>query len=256
MRNAISLLIFIGALNAQSQSYTVIHTIGKIYDATSGKYLAKGVKIAENANLKFETESARAAVLSSSRGRFVIQKSKTSTAQSDAIYALSSVISPVRGRLSTRSGSINNALDFKKKFDEGAVALLGNTFRTSVSQASFPMSESMFFYAQYMYKGETINKKLSSEDEDLIIDVNSFYSIDGSSIDHTLVKDMKLYYFKAEDQSSTFITNMDFTVVSDDALKSLLDQFTEEKETVVLELINSLYGKCTQEQLQEAIASL
>ncbi|WP_436514743.1 hypothetical protein [Ekhidna sp. To15] len=255
MRSLSMLLLFI-CFYAQSQSYTVIHTIGKIYDAKSGKYLAKGLKISEDANLKFETLGARAAVLSSARGRFVIQETEASTSQSDALYALSSVISPVRGRLSTRAGSINNALDFQKHFGDGAIALVGSKYRVTVSPASYPMSESNFFYAQYAYNGETINKKLGNVDDKLVIETNSFYSVDGSPIDHSLISDIKLFYFKAEDQTSSFITNLNLTVVSDEELKSLLEQFQKNSKEAVLELINSMYGKCTEEQLKQAINEL
>lgn len=252
----LSMLLLIICFQANSQSYTVIHIIGKIYDAKSGKYLSKGLKVSEDANLKFETEGARAAVLSSSKGRFVIQEKSTTDSQSDAFYALSSVISPVRGRLSTRAGSINNALDFKKHFSEEPIALVGDEYSISVSPASYPMSESAFFYAQYQYQGQTINKKLAGEDDKLLIDVKKFYSVDGSPIDNSFVSDIKLFYFKAEDQSSTFITAMNLVLVSDDELKSIVDQFPDEKETAVLEIINSMYGKCTVTQLRDAISKL
>ncbi len=246
----------LAGLQAPSQSYTVIHVIGKIYDSNSGQYLSKGTKVAENANLKFETSGARAAVLSSSRGRFVIQQNNQSTTQSDALYALSSVISPVRGRLSTRSGAINNAIDFNKHFDEGPVALVGSTYSVEVSPASYPMSESKFFYAQYQFQGETINKKLSNDDQDLIIDIDGFYSIDGKRIDPSLVKDIKLFFYSVEDQTSSLISNMDLVVVPKQDLKSMLELISDNKIGAVLELINSMYGKCTEEQLNQAMTEL
>ncbi|MEQ8907376.1 hypothetical protein [Ekhidna sp.] len=255
MKHALILLVLI-AFQGQSQSYTVIHTIGKIYDTQSESYLTKGAKISEGANLKFESADARAAVLSSSRGRFVIQKNSSSSTQIDAIYALASVLSPVRGRLSTRAGSINNALDFQKHFDEGTIALLGNSYRTSVSATAFPMNDNRFFYAQYQYNGETINKRLDNDGEILIFNLTDFYSIDGQPVDPNLATESKLFYYNADDQSSTFLTNMDVTYVSDEVLKSMIDQFPEDKETAVLELINTMYGKCSEEQLNKAISGL
>ena len=255
MKYTLIFLVLI-AFQGQSQSYTVIHTIGKIYDTQSGKYLAKGSKISEDANLRFESDDAKAAVLSSSRGRFVIQQNSSSTSQSDAIYALASVISPVRGRLSTRAGSINNTIDFKKHFNEGTIVLLGYSYNVGVSPAAFPMSDSKFFYAQYQFNGETINKRLANEGENLVFNLNDFYSIDGQAVDPSLASEMKLYYYNADDQTSTFITDMDVSYVSDEVLRSLLDQFDEDKEAAVLEFINSLYGKCSEDQLKKAIARL
>lgn len=241
---------------ANCQSYTVIHTIGKIYDSSTEKYLAKGMKVSEKSNLKFETDGARAAVLSSSRGRFVIQKNKNSTSTSDAIYALTSVISPVRGRLSTRSGSINNTLDFEKHFNEGPVALVGKSYRTSVSSTSYPMTENQFFYVQYQFKDETINKKLSNNEENMIIDIPSFYSIDDAAIDPEMAKNFKLYYYDATNGTSSLITDMQLVFVSDDTLGSLLKEFKEEEKSAILEIINNLYGRCSEEQFEDAIQSI
>ncbi|WP_370088753.1 hypothetical protein [Ekhidna sp.] len=243
------------AFEASGQSYTVIHVIGKIYDAQSGQYLTKGSKLASDANLKFETEDARAAVLSSSRGRFIVQHDATSNSQSDALYALSSVISPVRGRLSTRAGGINNALDFQKHFNDGAVALLGKQYEIEVSPSAFPMAESTFFYAQYQFNGETINKKLGSEENNLIIDLSTFFSVDGNPIDPSQVSDAKLYYHDASKGSSTFITDMNINYVDDETLKSIAEQFPDNTE-YVYELINSMYGKCTSEQVDKALEDL
>ena len=249
MRYLFILLTFAG-LQAFSQSYTVIHTIGKIYDSNTGQYLTKGSKVAEDANLRFETAGAKAAVLSSSRGRFVIQQNATSSTQSDALYALTSVISPVRGRLSTRSVGINNALDLQKHFNEGSVALVGPTYQVAVSPLSYPMSDSKFFYAQYQYNGETINKKLDNDGNNLIINISNFYAIDDAPIDPTLVEGIKLFFYSVEDQTSEFITDMNLVVVSDEALTALMQD-----EEATLDLINSLYGKCSEEQLQQAIES-
>lgn len=249
------ILIVLIAFQGKGQ-YTVIHTIGKIYDTQSGSYLSKGAKVSESANLRFDSNGARAAVLSASRGRFVIQESQSSGSQSDAVYALASIISPIRGRLSTRSGSINNLLDFQKHFNEGTVALLGKSYQVSVSASAFPMSESRFFYAQYLYRNETINKKLSSERDNLIITLSEFFSVDGNPIEPASIRDVKLFYYDASKGVSKIITDMDITYVSDEILKSLMDEFPDTPVTPVFELINSMYGKCSQEQVSKAISTL
>jgi len=254
MRYLATLLVLI-AFQSKSQSYTVIHTIGNIYDTQSETYLSKGSKISESAELRFESKGARAAVLSSSRGRFVIQESQSTNTQSDAVYALMSVISPVRGRLSTRSGSINNILDFQKHFNEGTVALVGELYQVSISPSAFPMSESRFFYVQYQFNDETINKKLGSDEDQLVIDLSEFYSVDGNPIESSGVSDVKLLYYDAGKGTSKFITDMDITYVSDETLKSLVKEFPKNPSIPVLELINSMYGKCTEEQVNQAISA-
>lgn len=255
MRYLVLVLILV-AFQGKSQSYTVIHIIGKIYDTQSGAYLTKGTKVESDANLRFDSEGARAAVLSSTQGRFVIQQTQSAGSQSDIVYALTSVISPVRGRLSTRAGSINNTLDFQKHFNEGTIALLGKSYQVTVSPSVFPMSESQFFYAQYQYNNETINKKLGSDEDNLVIDLNTFFSIDGAAIDPSQVTNTKLYYYDVSKGSSKFITDMDITFVPNETLKSLAGEFEENAAESITEIINSIYGKCTTEQVEKAIAEL
>ena len=252
----LAIILVLIAFQGKSQSYTVIHIIGKIYDTQSGSYLTKGAKVGSAANLRFDTEGARAAVLSSEKGRFVIQENANTATQSDAVYALTSVISPVRGRLSTRAGSINNGLDFQKHFNEGTVALLGDSYLLEISPSAFPINESKFFYVQYIYEGETINKKLGSDGDNLLIDLNAFFSIDGNAIDPSLVEMPKLYYYDVSKGSSKFITDMDITFVPNETLKSLAGEFEENASGSIAEIINSLFGKCSLEQVEQALAKL
>ncbi len=250
----IILLLFI-ATHSVAQSYTVIHTIGKILDTKSGKYLAKGTKVDQSATLKFETKGARAAVLGSSRGRFVIQETSQAETKSDLVYTLSSVVSPARGRLSTRAGGINNKLDFEKYFQEGSVAILGDSFSVEVSPVAYPMDETKFFYAQYQANGEAINKKLPGENGNLQLSTSDFFSIDGQSIDPEEVTGITLYYYNATTQESSMITDLSFAVVSNEELKSIADQMEGDIEGT-LEVINSLYGKCSQGYLESAIKAM
>lgn len=233
----------------------MIHSIGKILDTKSGKYLAKGARIEESASLMFETKGARAAVLSSSRGRFVIQEASTSESKSDVVYTLTSVLSPARGKLSTRAGGINNKLDFEKYFGEDAVVLLGDSFSLKVSPTAYPMNESKFFYAQYQYKGEVINKKLASEEDKLILRTSEFFSVDGNAISTTEVSDIKLFYYDAAAQESSLLTPLKFALVSTSDLKSLSEEM-EGDEGGLLEIINSLYGKCSLAYLKDTLNSL
>ncbi len=257
MKSFISGFFLIISIILKAQNYTVIHSIGKIYDASSGTYLKKGSKVSESAKLKFETTGARAAVLSSSRGRFIIQKNSTSNQQSDLAYTLSSVISPVRGRLSTRAGGINNKLDFEKHFSEGPIAIVGNSYRVAISPRAYPMNEKKFFYAQYSYNGERINKKLTNAGDSLMIEVSSFYSIDEISIDPNQASDTQLFYYDSESQESTLITSLNFAIVSKEEVESLSGAFSEmpkdQLADTVLELINDLYGRCSRQDLMKAL---
>lgn len=240
-----------------AQSYTVIHSIGEIYNLQTGKYLQKGMKIDETAALRFDSQNARAAVLSSSRGRYIIQETSSSTSQSDAAYTLSSIISPARGKLSTRSGGINNALDFKKHFEDGPIAVFDMRYILNISPSAFPMNEDKFFYTQYNYEGELINKKLSNNEASLIFD-GTIYSIDDQPVDPENVGEMTLFYYNNTTQVSSQITKIQLAHVSNEDLISISSNFeqptSEENLLTISEWVNDLYGKCTAEQVAEALS--
>lgn len=260
MKKLIIIICLFAGSNAMAQSYTIIHVMGKIYDETSGKYLAKGSKIGDTAKLKFESPNAKAAALSSSRGRFVIQQNAQTSSSGELTYALSSVLSPARGKLSTRAGGINNQMDFQKKFNEGSIAWIGPQYKVQVSSSAYPMDANRFFYASYQYNNETINKKLEAEGDLLIFASSSFFAIDGNAIEPNKVSDIQLFYYDVNKEESTMITNLDFAVVSNDELSSMVDSLEgiekSEQVEMVTDFITNLYGKCTSEEVSMAIKAL
>jgi hypothetical protein len=249
MKQLLFIMLVSFCLFAKGQMYTVIHSIGKIYDQSSNTYLKKGSRISESASLTFETAGARAAVLSASRGRFIIQQNAASSSQSDLAYTLSSVLSPVRGRLSTRAGGINNALDFKKHFGEGAIVVLGSGYKVAVSPDAYPMNDSKFFYVQYTYQGERINKKLAKAGDSLYFEVETMYAVDGEPIDGLNVSEVQLFYYNSEKEESTLITDLDFVLVADEEVQSINSSLevgsVDDQNQALLEIINDLFGKCT-----------
>jgi len=257
MRLTILSLLLVLASTSYSQKYTAIHVIGKIYDTSTKQYLRSGSRLNESSKLKFETPSARAAVLSSKRGRYIIQKSKKITNQSDLGYALSSVLSPARGKLSTRAGAINNQMDFNNQFGEGPVAWIGENYKISVSESAYPMDEDHFFYVNYLYFDQIANKKLESENTNIIFNRSTFYTIDEQPIDPYEVYEMTLFYYDARLEESTQITTLDFYLVNKEDLDGIIEGLSElneeEKNTALSEIIQSLYGKVSSEEIKAAL---
>lgn len=249
----IILFLIITVHSVQAQNYTVIHVIGKIYDSQTSSYLKSGSKLSEDSKLKFETPNARAAALSSSRGRYVIQQQSNHDSGSDLAYTLSAVLAPARGKMSTRAGGINNQMDFIKKFGEGPIAILGGKYTTAISGNAYPSDEATFFYASYFFKGETINKKLEVENDELVFDMETFYAVDGSAIDPQKTSSTKLYYYDSQKEISTELTDLNFSVVSENEflnIKNSLEKTSEEEQVETIhQVISSLYGVCDKAQV-------
>ncbi|WP_422361502.1 hypothetical protein [Reichenbachiella sp.] len=259
MRILIFILI-LGFQTTQAQNYTVIHVIGKIYDSTGKTYLKSGYKLSGDSKLKFETPNARAAALSSTRGRYVIQKQSNQGGSTDLAYTLSAVLSPARGKMSTRAGGINNQMDFVKKFGEDPIAIVGGKYETAVSPTSYPSDDTRFFYASYTFNGEAINKKLDVVDGNLVFNTDTFYAVDGIAIDPKQTSDTKLFYYNSNKEESTEMTSLNFVVVSKNEFKSikssLADLSLEEQCQSMQEIISSLYGSCELTSIEAAIQSM
>ncbi|MEM8893704.1 MAG: hypothetical protein AAGC88_03940 [Bacteroidota bacterium] len=254
MRSIVIVLLFVST-QAFSQSYTAIHVIGKIYLPEKQTYLKRGTKLSESEKIEFQSAGAKAAMLSSSRGRYIIQENSKSASSDNLSFALSSIITPVKGQMSTRAGGINNALDFEKQLGKAPVAWLNEEMPIEVSGGAYPMDENRFFYMAYSYGGETINKKLSYTGQSLLLIKSEFFKVDGQAVNPSEVDDMKLYYYDMEKGEEQLITSPMLVPVSSNELKGLKEGITE-GDDALLEFVNSLYGKCTKEQLDAALASL
>lgn len=241
---------------AQAQ-YTVIHVIGKIYNTSTNSYLTSGSKLEEASELKFETPEAKAAVLSTTRGRYIIQKSNLESTKNDLVYALSSVLSPARGKLSTRAGGINNQMDFVKKFGEGTTAWLGNSYKVKISPTAYPTDETHFFYVSYTYNDEIINKRLISNKDTLTFELSTFYAVDELPIDPNKSTNLLLYYYNSTKKESSKLTSLSFAIVEKNEFIEIVDSFRDlelkERIEAIHEIIINMYGQCSEDEIIAAI---
>lgn len=257
MKTIVFVLLLVSG-QAMAQSYTAIHVLGKIYLPDRQEYLSRGTKIDESERLEFQSADAKAAMLSSSRGRYVIQPGPKAEATDNLSFALSSVITPVKGQMSTRAGGINNALDFEKQLGDAPVAWLTDELSFEVSSSAYPMNDDRFFYLSYTYRGEAINKKLSNDGQSLKFIKSEIYKVDDVPISPEDITGMELYYYDAVKGEAQLVTAPQLVSISTDELLALQASVGagsgEDSASALLEFINSLYGKCTAEALAGALA--
>lgn len=245
-----------------AQDYTAIHVIGKIYMPEQNAYMKRGDKISESAQLQFQSEDAKAAMLSSSKGRYVIQKNQVASDNDNNLtFALKSLITPAKGQMSTRAAGINNKLNFQKSLGETPVAWLSPEYAVEVSSAAYPMNDDTFFYASYSYKGEPINKLLDFKDNTILFSKETLFSIDDKAIDPAQVSALELYYYDAIKEEADFITNLNFQLVDKAEVAALLEAIPaeivgDERVQMLYDYLNSLYGKCSMAEVTAAINSL
>ena len=211
-RAAILLTALIFACNIQAQTnYKVIKVNGKIQYVRTGSDMALGDEFSQDENLSFETPNSRAAVINPEKGRFILtpeSAGQLSGARSNFLPAMSNI--------STRGGALNSLNDIQNQFS-GPVAIL---YKASwhLNPYEYPMDENNFFYLQLQYKGETINKKLPFEDNNLVFSRDDILMVDDQPIPAPDTPGTILYYYSAD--GSQFISSFDLVFPDMEMLKS------------------------------------
>ncbi len=221
----LTFFLFAISLNAQT-NYKVIKVNGTIHYTRTGSSMNLGDVFPDNENLKFESASSRAAVINPEKGRFILtpeSSSQLSGAKSNFLPAMSNI--------STRGGALNSLNDIQNQFT-GPVSIL---YKASwhINPYQFPMDENSFFYLQYQYKGETINKKLEFEENSLVFLREEILKIDEQSITGLDNPSSILYYYSSE--GSQYISSFELIFPEMDMLKS-------ETEIILGELTDAEYS--------------
>lgn len=223
-----------------NNEYKVITVQGRIVFQQSGKDMQRGDLYVTGTPLNFETPSARAAIVNSSSGRYVLSSTK------GKIKVL-----PAANNVSSRSGALINVVDLKNHFSDRYLIL--GTSKVQIGAESFPMNETSFFYLTYEHNGEIIPKKLAFENDKLIFDASDIYKIDGQPID-VVEKEMTLYYkgektYKINTFTPVFPNLAELKEEVTILLETLKDADNAKKKEEVTAHLNEFYGSAHKDNL-------
>ncbi|MFN5460338.1 MAG: hypothetical protein ACK5AY_10555 [Bacteroidota bacterium] len=235
-------------------TYKVIKVTGEILYKKSNKSMSQGDQFSENEELIFKTSESKAAVISVQKGRFILapglDKSKT-TAKSNLLPASSNV--------SSRDGSILNLLDLQNYFSGNILFI--NKYKVFVGKDNFPQTAKSFFFLRFNFNGETVNKKLSCDGEQIVFDRKEILMVDGKPIDVQQIE-CKMFYMN-DKNTSTLINDFKLLLPENENLKSelgiLLEEVSkktyEEKVDEVMAYLNDFYGKPKKANVTEWLSS-
>lgn len=234
------------------EKYKVIKVNGQIQVKKTGKSLSQGDEFVSNTLLDFKTPESRAAVISPTKGRFVLTADNGSKG-SNLVPAMNSV--------ATRSGALLNAIDLKNAFSNNYVII--DEVRLKIGKDAFPMNENQFFYVEYTYNGESIPKMLKFSGDTLIISKDDIFMIDGKPIENPASIEFKMYYRDEAKEESSLINSFNAVFPKTDDLKAevkiILDEMQKktEKEKLdeVLSYINEYYGKPDKDNVKKFLAN-
>ena len=245
--------------------YTVIKVQGTITYIRSGLKMQRGDQFASNQKLKFNNSDSKAAVISKSKGRFVLTQKKTNSTKSNLIPAMSNISS--RGATTNLSGAndsvnlssaqnetqLSNSIDLQNYFT-GNLLLLDSS--SSIIQVKeLPITDSSFFYVTYVHNGETIAKKLQHDDNRVIFERKSIFTIDGSPVEVPSHAPINLFYRDDAKNTSALISKFELILPNQnellEELKIIQSQSDKSKFTRLARAhIKQFYGKFNYEELE------
>lgn len=231
----------------KEDSYKVIKVNGSITVKKTGKQLVQGDIFQENTTLDFVGD-AKATVINAEKGRFILAP-KTASSRSNLIPAINNI--------SSRSGAIINIIDLQNFF-KGDVCVIDRS-AIKIASKEYSMSKDNFFYLEYSYKGEKINKKMSYVGDSLVIDRAELYKVDGVEISSPDTKAVTLYYRNSKENKSYNISTFNLIFPDGDELKKevniILDEIKAKpnanKVDEVMSYLTEFYGKPSKDNVMD-----
>jgi hypothetical protein len=222
-----------------AESYHILFIQGTIQNKNTGATLKRGDKLTTTDKVVFKSKDAKAVVLSTTRGRFVLAaKSNTNSELADFV---SNVVSPLKtnSKLSTRGGADdqNGIQDLKAHFgkatDEGnipAFAMIGDEYSFKVDITKYPMNEQKFLsiYIQTTSGKKSLKSVKFAGNKATLSKVGSFKNID--------LADVKLVemhqYDKAKGPETAVLASFKPIFISSDDLKASFKEYLVMTESI------------------------
>lgn len=228
-------------------NYKVIKVDGRIIFANNGKDMHTGDQFNSDEKLEFKTQESRAAVISKQKGRFVLKPSATNSNAANLLPAMNNV--------SSRAGALINTIDLKNHFSDNYLVL--DEMDLKINESAYPMSKDNFFYVQYQYNGEAINKKLGFKGDTLELNPKEIFTIDNKLVEIPLKTKMSIYYRNNAEGKSIKISDFNLIVPNDNELVEELNiitgELTDKENNKVKDEItgylNEFYGKPQKDNL-------
>jgi hypothetical protein len=263
--SALLILLFLSLSLSAQESFFVIHVKGSVTNKTTGKELKVGDKISSEDKVSFGSSDA-ATVIMGPKGKFTLTPAaKTSNNPGELTAFVKASMLPLKsnGHLSTRGEEPSGVSDLKSYFGTGPFAVIGDKHSVAVNILKYPTNEKQFFVYRYVYEGNVVSKKISSQGNILTIDKNALYTNKGTFIDPEKVKTVEIYYTNTATNNSQKITSFSPLFLNEATLKEELmvqkKVLKEQKKTedeINKELLNfvlDVYGKADEKIFQNWI---
>lgn len=234
------------------QNLYVIAARGNIKSQIKGKNLRSGDVIPANDELIFTDETDKLSVISEEGVRYIARYPRKRFRKRKNQFPFQEIKTLGTVGQFPVDPPITNVEETKKFFSDSSFVFLGPDTRLKVHKKLFPMSRALFFYINYDYKEDNIDKKIDYKADTLILIKRNLFKIDGKEVDGKFAENYSLYYYSQPKNKHTFLGKMKPFFPVDERLKEETDVLTTRlrqkgatNDVVIKELagfINQHYG--------------
>jgi hypothetical protein len=259
------LTTFLTFFQGPEDTYYVIHLKGTITNKTTGKAIKVGDKLTSKDRLKFDAADAHAVVLNPEKGKFTVKPNPVKDANNEFIAFMNSAILPVKtnSHLSTRGGESNGVMDLKAYFGSEKFAIIGDKHAIKLNTEKYPLSDTRFFIYRYMNKDVPVSKRIEHNTDEIVLDKQALYMVDGQVIDPYSIPVIDIYYYDSNTRNSTKVANFSPVFIPENVLnsefriqKELYKSLNKTKEEIDAQLhmfVRDVYGKTDDDVLEKWI---
>lgn len=195
------LLLFFGineGITQQAKIFKVIKTTGNISSLTTNEVLKTRSTFLEKDVIIFSSKNDWLVVIDNQQRAYLLRPHESLK----GFHSKS-----IRAKFNTRPGKILTYFQFNKYLEGRNFLILGDSLAIEVISKELPMDEHSFFYISYKWKDEVINKRLTHNNNSLLIKKETLHRVDGKIIQDDDVTNYKLHHYFQDKDTSLLIND-------------------------------------------------
>jgi hypothetical protein len=218
------LVLFLSlAGESMGQNFYVIAARGNVKSKTKGKNLRSGDIIPLTDEVTFSEASDLLSLMTDEGARFVVAYPGKRFKKRKSQFPLQEVKLPGAPATFPVDPVLASIEDAKLFFSTRPFVFLGPDSRLKVNKKVFPLSRALFFYMNYDFKDDNIDKKIDFKGDTLIMIKRNLFKIDGKEVDGKFAENFKFYYYNQPKNKHHFLGKMTPYFPVDERLKEETD---------------------------------
>jgi hypothetical protein len=210
------------------ETYYVLQLKGKIVNVETNQVLKTGDKLTPDTKLKFSTADAKAILISSARGRFIISPSAASkkAGNSEITEFVKNVLLSHDDDyrfMSTRGvDAPTDKADLESYFGVGKFYVIGEEIKVKIDNEKYKITPKKYFIIRYKNQTALIDKKILIDGDVIKLAKEQLFLVNGKELSQEAIKKMDLYFYDEATKYEEYITSFSIYYVPE---KQLAEEF-------------------------------